>query len=197
MANVSGESGGTRLYSIGAVARMLGFPPRRSATGRSATRRSSRSGARGTSGCTRATRWTTCASSRQRFRAGSPRPTLTGCSPNSAKGQPARSDGQACEHAPAGVLADAICGGGTGAVLPAHRGVRRELGVRGRRSRGTLAREPAAARDRGADDLRRSGRGPVRSPEASTTLRPCSPSPSWRLETRRWPRARTPFCRSR
>ena len=31
----------------------------------------------------------------------------------------------------------------------------------------------------------------------STKPAPCSPSPSCRLETRRWPRALTPFCRSR
>ena len=51
------------------------FRPRRSATGRSATRRSSRSGARADTGCTPAIRWSSSASSQRRSRAGSRRPT--------------------------------------------------------------------------------------------------------------------------
>ena len=39
----------------------------------------------GDTGRTPATRWTTFATSRQRFRAGSPRPTLTGCSKSGAR----------------------------------------------------------------------------------------------------------------
>ena len=62
-----------------------GFLSRRSATGRSATGRSSRSGARGATASTRATRWSSCASSRRRCRAACRRPTLTGCWPNRAK----------------------------------------------------------------------------------------------------------------
>ena len=46
------------------------FRSRRSATGRSATRRSSRSGARADIACTPATRWSSSASSRRRSRAG-------------------------------------------------------------------------------------------------------------------------------
>ena len=145
-----------------------GLPSRRSATGRSATGRSSRSGARADTASTRASRWSSCASSRRRSRAASRRPTLTGCSPSRARVASPGTDGRAAHTRLLVLLAerDPVAAELAQFFLRTE-GYEVHLASGGRRRRGAVAREPAPARDRGADDLRRSGRGAVPAPEAA------------------------------
>ena len=151
IAAVSDELGGGRgVYSIGAVARMLGIPAAtiRNWEERYGTIVPERSP--GGTASTHATRWSSCASSRRRCRAACRRPTLIGCWQTRAKrGQSLATDGRNGGHAAARAARRTRSRGrGPGGVLPAHRGLRRAPGSGGGRRRGAVAREQPAAGDR-------------------------------------------------